>query len=164
MKRAFGFVLLIVASVLFGFYAGRAWIRRRPSEGPRILSQALALKEYETLADLQYKESNPAQGEQALLGLLAFMDKMEAEKEPVPSMQRGLDLDRGIAYVRLALLEDREGNKDQSHEYIRRAQACLKKTDMKDLSEGHLREVVNQLDATTHYMLPYTLTFAKAVQ
>lgn len=164
MKRASVFVLLIFASMLFGFYAEGVWSRGRPAEGQRIMSQVLALKEYETLADLQYKESTPAQGKQALLGLLAFMDRMEAENGPVASMQRGLDLDRGIAYARLALLEDREGNKDQSDEYIRQAQACLKKTDMKDLSEGHLREVVNQLDATTHYMLPYTLTFAKAVQ
>lgn len=89
---------------------------------------------------------------------------MEAKKGVVPSMQRGLELDRGIAYVRLALLEDREGKKDRSEEYIRGAQACLKKTDMKDLSEGHLRDVVSQLDATTHYMLPYTLTFTKAIQ
>jgi hypothetical protein len=164
MNRVLGFVLLIVASLLVGFYLGTVWSRRRFSEGSRILSQVLALKEYETLADLQYKESNPAQGKEAFLGLLAFMDKMATEKGIVPSMQRGLDLDRGIAYMRLALLEDREGNKDQSDEYIRQAQACLKKTDMKDLSEGHLREVVSQLDATTHYMLPYTLTFTKAVQ
>src|SRR5258708_21334218 len=133
MNRVLGLVLLIIASLLLGFYLGNVWSRRRFGEGSKILSQVLALKEYETLADLQYKESNPAQGEQALLGLLAFMNKMEAEKEVVPSMQRGLDLDRGIVYLRLALLGEREGNKDRSEEYIREAQACLNKTDMKNL-------------------------------
>ena len=124
----------------------------------------MGMLHHSTQMDLQYKESNPAQGKQALLNLLAFMDKMEAEKGIVPSMKRGLDLDRGIAYMRLALLEDREGNKDPSEEYVRQAQASLKEADMKDISESHLRGVVAQLDATKHYMLPYTLTFSKAVQ
>lgn len=74
MSRLLGFVLLIVASLLLGFYLGNVWSRRSLGEGSRVLSQVLALKEYETLADLQYKESNPAEGEEALLGLLAFMD------------------------------------------------------------------------------------------
>jgi len=164
MNRLLGFVLLIVASLLLGFYLGNVWSRRSLGEGSRIVSQILALKEYETLADLQYKESSPTQGKEALLSLLAFMDKMQAEKGVVPSMQRGLNLDLGIAYMRLALLEDRDGNKDRSEEYIRQAQDSLKKTDMKDLSESHLRDVVIQLDTTTHYMLPYTLAFSKAVQ
>ena len=79
-------------------------------------------------------------------------------------MRRGLYLDRGNAYVRLALLEEQEGNKARSEEYIRQAQVVLRKTDMNDTSEGHLREVVTNLDATTHYMLPYVLTFAKSVR
>lgn len=164
MNRTLGFVLLIMGSLLLGFYLGNVFSRRRFSEGSGILSQVLALKEYETLVDLQYKESTPAEGKQALQSLLAFMDSMEVEKKPVPSVQRGLDLDRGIVYVRLALLEEREGNKDRGAEYIRQAQASLKKTDMKDVSENHLRDVVAQFDATTHYLLPYTLTFTKSVQ
>lgn len=164
MNRTLGFVLLIMGSLLLGFYLGNVSSRRRFAEGSGILSQVLALKEYETLADLQYKESTPAEGKQALQSLLAFMDSMEVEKKPVPSVQRGLDLDRGIVYVRLAVLEEREGNKDRGAEYIRQAQASLKKTDMKDVSENHLRDVVAQLDATTHYLLPYTLAFTKSVQ
>jgi hypothetical protein len=164
MKRFFVFALSVLASSVLGFYLGHVWGQRRFNEGARILSQFLALKEYEILADLQYKESTPTEGKRALLGLLAFMDKMEAEKGVVPSMQRGLNLDRGNAYVRLAFLEDKEGNMTRSEEYIRQAQVVLRKTDMNDTSEGHLREVVTKLDATTHYMLPYALTFARSVQ
>lgn len=164
MNRTLGFVVLIIGSLLLGFYVGNVFSQRRFAEGSQILSQVLALKEYETLADLQYKESTPAAGREALLSLLAFMDSMEVEKKPVPSVQRGLDLDRGIVYVRLALLEERGGNKDRAAEYISQAQASLKKTDMKDISEGHLRDVVVQFDATTHYLLPYTLAFTKSVQ
>jgi hypothetical protein len=164
MNRTLGFVLLIIGSLLFGFYLGNISSQRRFAEGSGILSQVLALKEYETLADLQYKESTATEGRQALLSLLAFMDSMEVEKKPVSSVQRGLDLDRGIVYVRLALLEERDGHKDRATEYIREAQASLKKTDMKDVSESHLRDAAAQLDATTHYLLPYTLTFTKSVQ
>jgi hypothetical protein len=164
MKRFFVFALPVLASSLFGFYLGNAWSQRRFNEGARILSQFLALKEYEILANLQYKESTPVEGRRSLLGLLAFVDKMEAEKGVVPSMQQGLYLDQGNAYVRLALLEDKEGNKARSQEYIREAQVVLGKTDMKDTSEAHLREVVTKLDATKHYMLPYALTFAKSVR
>jgi hypothetical protein len=164
MKRSFLFALPILASLLLGFYLGHVWAQRRFNEGARILSQFLALKEYEVLADLQYKESTAIEGKQSLLGLLAFMDKIEKERGVAPFMQQGLYLDRGNAYVRLAFLEENEGNKARSEEYIRQAQVVLRKTNMNDTSEGHLREVVTKLDATTHYMLPYVLTFAKSVK
>lgn len=164
MKRKLGVVLLVVASLLLGVYVGSILSQRRLGEGSRILSQVLALKEYETLAGLQYKESTSTVAKQALLSLLAFMNRLQTEKQPAQSVQRGLDLDRGIVYVRLALLEEKDGNKDRAEQYIREAQASLKQTDMKDVSESHLRDVVAQLDATTHYMLPYTLTFTKSVQ
>jgi hypothetical protein len=164
MKRSIGFFFLVPASLLLGLYVGSVLSQRRFAEGSRILSQVLALKEYETLAGLQYKESTPTDARQALLSLLGFMESLEAKKRPAKSVQRGIDLDRGIVYMRLARLEERDGNKDRSEEYIRQAQESLKKADIKDVSESHLRDVITQLDATTHYLLPYTLTFTKSVQ
>ena len=121
-----------------------------------MMSQFLALKEFEVLTSLQYKESDPQRGRTALLDIPSFMRRMESEEKLSASIQRGVDLDRGITYMRLAVLDERAGNIESSKQFIRQAQASMK---LKDASENHLREVVAKFDSTSHYMLPYVLVF-----
>jgi len=156
MKPIFRYILLTLAGVLVGFWFGHAWSKRTVGEGSKMMSQFLALKEYEVLTSLQYKESDPQRGREALLDLLSFMRRMETEEKLSAEIQRGVNLDRGITYMRLAVLDERAGNRESSKQFIRQAQASMK---LEDASENHLREVVAKFDSTSHYMLPYVLIF-----
>jgi hypothetical protein len=124
------------------FYVGRI----------ELSSDILALAEYETLAGLQYKEADTLHGKQALADLLRFMDEMDQGNKHV--IQREMDLDRGIAYMRLALLAERTGNDSEYKSYSAKAQESLRKRDGQDISEDRLRQLVAKFDSTPTYELP----------
>ncbi len=152
MSRTIRFTLLALAGLVAGMPIGVAFGHRSFDRGTDMLSAILALGEYETLASLQYKESDLPHARQALLDLLKFMDETEAIDRQ--GIQKEIDLDRGIAYMRLALLEDKAGNASEAKDYIRKAQESLKKRDGNETSEEKLRELVTKFDSTPTYKLP----------
>jgi hypothetical protein len=88
----------------------------------------------------------------ALLDLLKFMDRMEANGRD--EIQRTIDLDRGVTYMRLALLEEKASNTEQAQEDVSRAQESMKRRDGRDIPENKLRELVTKYDSTTQYEFP----------
>jgi len=152
---------LIVVGLAIGAVSGVVHGRRSLGQGSEVLSQSFALAEYETLASLEYKEADPTHAKQALLDLLAFMDQMEAANRV--AIQKSLDLDRGITYMRLAMLEERAGNNDLARGYVGRAQMSFKKRDNSDISEDRLRELTLKFDSTSHYELPAVSLLKKAI-
>jgi hypothetical protein len=161
MKRTLRFLALIVVGLAIGAVSGVVHGRRSLGQGSEVLSQSFALAEYETLASLEYKEADPTHAKQALLDLLAFMDQMEAANRV--AIQKSLDLDRGITYMRLAMLEERAGNNDLARGYVGRAQMSFKKRDNSDISEDRLRELTLKFDSTSHYELPAVSLLKKAI-
>jgi len=161
MKRTLRFLALIVLGLAIGAVSGVVHGRRSLGQGSEVLSQSFALAEYETLASLEYKEADPTHAKQALLDLLAFMDQMEAANRV--AIQKSLDLDRGITYMRLAMLEERAGNNDLARGYVGRAQMSFKKRDNSDISEDRLRELTLKFDSTSHYELPAVSLLKKAI-
>ena len=161
MKRTLRFLALIVVGLAIGAVSGVVHGRRSLGQGSEVLSQSFALAEYETLASLEYKEADPTHAKQALLDLLAFMDQMEATNRV--AIQKSLDLDRGITYMRLAMLEESAGNNDLARGYVGRAQMSFKKRDNSDISEDRLRELTLKFDSTSHYELPAVSLLKKAI-
>jgi hypothetical protein len=140
------------AAMIVGFPFGFAFGNRSRHDSKPTLSYVLALSEYETLAGLQYKEADVPHGKDALLNLLRFMDHVEADSNPAIRSQ--IDLDRGIAYMRLALLAEKRGDAAEYKDYVVKAQENLKKGDGHDFPEDHLHEQVVKFDSTPTYKLP----------
>jgi hypothetical protein len=160
MKAFLRYAVLGVVSVLAGLLLGYLWGRRSMGAGPKIMSQMYALGEYETLASLQYQQANSAQGKQALLDLLDFMRRLEGEQGN--AIGSSLEIDRGITYTRLALLEEHEGNREKSQDYIRQAQESFRKRSNNQYSEAQLRDMVAKLDSKSHYALPAVFNLRQA--
>lgn len=152
MKRAIRFAALILVGLILGLPLGIRLGHRSFDKGNEMFSDVLALSEYETLAGIQYKESDVPHAKQALLDLLKFMDEMARNNKL--ELQRSLDVDRDIAYTRLAFLEEKAGNASETSEYIHKAQAVLSKRDGSEQTEQHLRELVTRYDKTPTYKLP----------
>jgi hypothetical protein len=152
MKSAIRYVVLILVGLILGLPLGIRLGHRSFDRGNEIFSDVLALSEYETLAGIQYKESDFPHAKLALLDLLKFMDEMETNNRL--ELQRSAELDRGIAYMRLAFLEEKAGNASESAAYIHKAQAVLSKRASGEQSEEHLREQVTRYDKTPTYKLP----------
>ena len=143
MKRIAKYGMLVLAAMLVGFPLGYFYSQRTVGKGSNILSQTYALSEYETLANLQYKQADPLHASRAQLDLLNFMQQLQAkQKIDIP---RALDYDRARVIMRLALLEENAGNKEKSKQYILEAQESLKDADHKTYSEEQLRTFVRRL-------------------
>jgi hypothetical protein len=119
-----------------------------------------ALGEYETLASLQYQPADAAHGKQALLDLLDFMRRLDNEQGN--AIGNAVDTDRGITYIRLALLEEKEGNHEGSSEYIRKAEESLRGHPGRTMSEAELRASVAKLDSRSRYALPAVFILRQA--
>jgi hypothetical protein len=64
-----------------------------------------------------------------------------------------IDVESGITYVRLAMVEEAAGNLPASQTWMQKAQTSLKQAGWKDYSEAHLKELVqalNKRDACNH--------------
>jgi hypothetical protein len=92
------------------------------TKGWTLLGSIAAEGGYGELAFLQYQHAGPAQAREALLGFISFSKSVEAMPNGGQG-KAGLQ-DRGAAYLRLAGLETKSGNADQSQQYIRLAYEC----------------------------------------
>ena len=57
-----------------------------------------------------------------------------------------IDVETGITYVRLAMVEEAAGNVPASHAWMQKAQTTLKLAGWKDCSEAHLKDLVQALN------------------
>ena len=152
MRRVIRYALLAIGGFILGLPLGLGLGHRAFDKGNELFSDVLSLSEYETLTGIQYKESDAPHARQALLDLINFMDEMETNNRL--GLQKSMDVDRGFAFMRLALVEEKAGNTSDAREYVRKAQEALKKRDGTDTSEEKLREMVLRFDATPTYKLP----------
>ena len=152
MTRALRHCVTAVVSLLIGGSLGFLFGSRTTQQAPKIMSQMYALGEYETLATLEYQQADAVHGKRALGGLLEFMKQIDLAQGN--ALGSSLDVDRGITYMRVALLEEREGNREKSQEYIRQAEDSFRERSGSTMSEADLRAVVAKQDARTRYALP----------
>jgi hypothetical protein len=149
MKRFAKYALLTLAATSVGFPLGFWYAQHSMGDGAAIFSQTLALSQYETLADLQYKQADPAHGTQAQLDLVNFMNLLEARQKI--ALPREFDYDRGRALMRLALLAEQAGNDPAFQKYLHDAQDSLDDADKKWYSEKAMRTFVTVADARSKY-------------
>jgi hypothetical protein len=161
MTNALRYALFVVLGLIVGLPLGFGLGHRSFDEGTRTLSDILALGEYETLTSVQYKRADVSHAREALLDLLGFMDQMEANHRA--EIQKSIDLDRGVTYMRLALLEGKSGHVQQAQDDIARALESMKKRDGRDASEDKLRELVTEFDNTSQYKLPGVFLLTRGV-
>jgi hypothetical protein len=62
-----------------------------------------------------------------------------------PTALKLIDVEAGITYVRLAVIEEAAGNLPASQTWMQKAQTTLKQAGWKDYSEAHLKEIVQEL-------------------
>jgi hypothetical protein len=149
MKRVLQYALLTLAAALVGFPLGFRHARNSIGDGAAMLSQTLALSEYETLANLQFKQADAQHGSQAQLDLLSFMQQLQAsQKIAVP---RALDYDRARVFMRLAMLEKQAGDHDKFQQYLRQAQQSLSRADHKWYTEDKMRKFIEEADSQSQY-------------
>jgi hypothetical protein len=149
MKRVAQYGLLILAAALVGFPIGFWHAEKTTGVGAAILSQTLALSEYETLANLQYRHADAVHGEQAQLDLLSFMQQLRAKQKIALPME--LDHDQARALMRLALLDEQTGDNQGFQQYLHQAQEVLNRSDQRWYREETMRAFIAKADSQSQY-------------
>ena len=132
----------ILMGLALGAAGGALLAHQKLDKSSKYLSQWLAFSEYENLAGLQYKHPDTDHARQSQQDLLSFMDHAEANQ--LAADKRTLEIDRGLTYMRLALLDEKSGDIEASRKHIA---AAAKKLQLNDASEAHLRQVIARLDS-----------------
>jgi hypothetical protein len=160
LKKVLLFVMVLFAGAGLGLFAGwklssssellREWRSFDNPEGHDFF------KAYDLMARLEMADmgsatrlQNPVDGpdrRREYLNLILEAAKTGRAQVTDPAALTLVDVEMGITYVRLAMVEQAAGNLAASQTLIQRAQAILKEAGWKDYSEVHLKELVQALN------------------
>jgi hypothetical protein len=138
-----GLIPWILIGLVLGAALSAVYAHQRLEKSSGYLSQWAAFSEYENLALLQYKYADTNHARRSLQDLLSFMDHAEANR--LAPDKGALEIDRGLTYMRLALLDEKDGDIEASRMHIATAAKELR---INDTSEAHLRQIIARMDSS----------------
>ncbi len=146
MTRAAKIVYL--GAILIGICIGSTLGYRRGIVAFQALNDFERLAATSTLGDFSYLQYRHADAEHGRRALLMYTDLLQELEQIKPDKTNKIDL--GLAYTRLALLEDTVHNPQQSQGYIAKARYWYKTASGKDYSDDQLKSMVDTLDQRLH--------------
>jgi hypothetical protein len=99
---------------------------------------AVALSDF---SQMQYMYADPQHAKAALLTFADLLEQMQRQKT-----EKALMVDLRLTYTRLALLEDRGNNPEQSHAYMTKARYWNSAVGGKDYSESEMKAALARFD------------------
>ncbi|MGA7514114.1 MAG: hypothetical protein WBW46_14555 [Candidatus Sulfotelmatobacter sp.] len=159
-KKTLFFGLLFLVGAGFGLFAG--WelsssrliaIEKRPFDNPRgrdflntyDLFARLSSLDMGSAMRLQDPKQSPERRREYLNLLLDTAQKGRASVTD-PATLTLVDVEIGIADVRLAMVEEAAGNLPASQTWMQKAQTTLQQAGWKDYSEPHLKKLVQAMN------------------
>lgn len=145
MKLFFKYAVIFLVATLIALPCGYFYAQRDLTPGSQYLEQISAVSEYETLVEIQYRNADYSHSKNALLSLIDFMNQLQQRQKIV--WHQAFANDKGIALMRLALLEEKAGHEEDSRQYIQQTKDLFKSEYHKDYSEEFLRKFVANADS-----------------
>ncbi len=159
-KKAALFALLFLVGAGLGLYAG--W---RPSSRRERLREARPfgnpagrefLKTYDLIARLRMLSMGSAlrlrnpkygpEGSREYLNLILDTAQQGKRQLTDPTARTLIDVETGLTYARLAMIEEAEGNSPAYQTWMQKAQTTLKQAGWKDCSAAHLTQIIQALN------------------
>jgi len=99
-------------------------------------------------ASLQYMNANYKEAKESLIKLINLLDDMKSKGliEEKYFNVHSFYIDKGMAFARLALLEEKEGNQLETSKNMEEASQMFKMANWTDYSEARIRFVLDKLD------------------
>jgi hypothetical protein len=163
-KKAALFAILFLVGAGLGSYAGwelgSTFESTREFHAYRTAEGKAFLRTYESMASLWIVNMGSAtrlqdpkygsEGRREYLNLVLNAAQKGRTQATDPAALTLIDVETGITYARLGMVEEAAGNLPASQAWMQKAQTTLKQAGWKDYSEPHLREIVqarNQQDS-----------------
>ena len=156
LKRAAFFGLLFLVGAGIGSYAGwelgSLFESTREFQAFRTAEEKAFLRTYESMASLWIVNMRSAiilqdpkygsEGRREDLNLVLDAAQKGRTQATDPAVLTLIDVETGITYARLGMVEEAAGNLPASQTWMQKAQTALKQAGWKNYSEPHLREIV----------------------
>jgi len=139
-------VLFFVAGVVVGKYIQFYGSMKEFWKNDESMGMLFVLASYGQYADLQYRNASYDDAKKALLDFIALRDKVKG-KEGRFFGEKTYYVDTGLAYSRLALLEERFGHREEMQKYFKKAQKRFQSAGWTNISEAKIREILHRLDS-----------------
>lgn len=163
-KKAALFGILFLVGVGLGSYAGwelgSTFETTREFHAFRTAQEKAFLGTYESIASLWIVNMGSAtrlqdpkygpEGRREYLNLVLDAAQKGRTQSTDPATLTLIDVETGITYARLAMVEEAAGNLPASRAWMQKAQTTVQQSGWKNYSELHLREIVqarNQQDS-----------------
>ena len=155
-KKTALFGILFLVGTGLGTYAGweigSSFESAREFHAFQTAEEKTFLKTYESIATLSIvnmgsamRLQDPKYGPEGRREYLkVVLDTAQKDRAQVtdPAALMLIDVETGITYARLAMVEEASGNLPASHTWMQKAQTTLQQAGWKDCSEAHLKEIV----------------------
>jgi hypothetical protein len=145
-KRIAVIVVVIIAVFGLGLITGLELGFRKFREPLASMRTLLILSAQGQIAALQYQNTDYKEGKESLVKFINLMDELKAKGEITDIDQKSYYVDRGLSFARLALLEEKAGNKSETAKNIQEARKMFQMAGWKDYSEDRTRFFVNRID------------------
>lgn len=145
-KRPILIVLMSISLLALGFAGGTYFGWTKLGKSSRSMERLFGTAGYAQYVAMEYQYANYRDAKKALLDYITMLDEGEKIKGIDDLNYRMYQVDIMISYVRLAILEDRNGNPKESEKYMREATKRCQDVKWKDCSPEKIRQLVEQLD------------------
>jgi hypothetical protein len=147
-------VLVLVLVFAFGVAVGGYVCYRTAVLPLTFMNTMFRLELASEYALLQYTNAGYSEAKESLLKVINLFE--DFKKKGLYDNQKFLAgrkyyVDTGLAYARLSLLEEKNGNNSEKDKFMREAVDRLQRAGWKDYSEQRIREVVERQDKESFY-------------
>jgi hypothetical protein len=145
-KRTLLIVLAILGVFALGVLTGYELGFRKFREPLASMRTLLILSSQGQIAAPQYQNADYKEAREALVNFINLMDELKTKGEITDVDQKSYYVDRGLSFARLAIIEEKAGNKSEMTKDIQEASKMFQMAGWKDYSEERILSFVNQMD------------------
>jgi len=146
-KRITIIVVVLVLVFALGLLTGLELGFRKFREPLASMRTLLILSSQGQIATLQYQNADYKEAKEALVNYISLMDELKAKGEIRDHFDlRSYYVDRGLFLARLALVEEKAGNKTEMNKDMQEASKMFRMAGWKDYSEARIRYFVDMFD------------------
>ncbi len=140
--------LVVISVFALGLILGLQIGHKRIAEPLDSMRTLLVMSTKAQIAALQYQNANYKEGKEALLNYINLLEELKSKglMEDKYLNLTSYYVDRGLSFARLALLEEKAGNKSEMIKDMQEASKMFQMAGWEVYSEDRIRFVLDKLD------------------
>jgi len=145
-KKLFLSILIGLCLIGLGFGGGTYFGWTKFGRASRSMERLFGMAGYAQYTAMEYQYAEYAEAKKTLLQYIAVLDSQRETKDLDACDRRMYRVEAMLSHIRLALLEEKNGNTKEADKYLREASKRCQDAHWKDCSLEKIRQVVERSD------------------